>query len=351
MVLTGCELVTPVGDDARQTCAAVRAGVSRLAELPGFAPTTRDPGWDPEEPVVAAAIPGLAPDLPLRARLVSLALQALRALPAQVALTRARLRETAVLVALPLVDPVIRAARIADDFLPELLDAGGLPEPAVARAAAGGHTAVFELLAEAERILADEEAASVILLAVDSYLTSDRLAWLDQMWRLRSDRNVDGFIPGEAAGALFLESQTAVRRRGGRELAVLGAVGRADETNLFSSDLQSTGRALGDAIGRAVADAVPGPCPWVLCDLNGESYRAYEWGMAMARLPDRLGSVGRLVHPADCIGDVGAATGAVLVGLAAAGFARGYAPAGEGLLWTVSDGPARAALRIEAPVP
>jgi 3-oxoacyl-[acyl-carrier-protein] synthase-1 len=210
MVLTGCELVTAVGDDARQTCASVRAGIGRLAELPGFAPTTRDPGWDPEEPVVAAAVPGLPPALPLRARLVALALRALRALPAQVPLSRARLRESALLVALPLVDPVIRAAKVPDHFMPDLLEAAGLPEPPIARAAAGGHSAVFELLAEAERILAAEEAASVIVLAVDSYLTSDRLAWLDQMWRLRSDRNVDGFIPGEAAGALCLEPQAAV---------------------------------------------------------------------------------------------------------------------------------------------
>ncbi len=352
MVLTGFELVTPVGDDATQTCASVRAGIARLSQLPSFAPTTRDPGWDPEEPLVAASIPGLAPASSLRARLVELALRALRALPAQAHMTRAGLRDAALLVALPLVDPAVQTADLQQRFLPDLVAAAGLPEPPLARVRTGGHAAVFELLSEAERILTDEQAASVILLAVDSYLVPERLAWLDQAWRLRSERNVDGFIPGEAGGALLLEPQAAVRRRGALEAAVISAVARADEPNPITSDAQSTGRALGDAITRVVqGSSAAGPCAWVLCDLNGESYRAYEWGLAVARLPERLGSVGRLIHPADCIGDVGAASGAVLLGLAATGFARGYAPAGEALLWTASDGPARAAVRVEAAAP
>ena len=295
-------------------------------------------------------------------RLIALALRVLQALPAQVGLTRARLCESALLVALPIADPVVKAAGVPDRFLVDLMAAAGLPPMPVVRASAGGHTAVFELLEVAERLVEERQATSVILLAVDSYLTSDRLAALDGAWRLRSERNVDGFIPGEAAAALFLEPRAAVRRRGAREAAVLGAVGRADEASasLVTSELQSSGRGLGQAIDRALAEpagpgaganAGAGPCPWVLCDLNGESYRSYEWGLAMARVPERLGSVGRLVHPADCLGDVGAASGAVLLGLAAAGFTRGYAPAGEALLWTASDGPARAALRVEAPLP
>lgn len=349
VVLTGFDLLTAVGDDAVQTCASVRAGIVRFAELPTFAPTTKDPGWDPDEPLVAACVPDLSPELPLRARLVALALRVLRGLPGQVGLTRARLGETALLVALPFDDAAVQAEGVSSLFLPELLAASGLPAPGVVRALAGGHTATFELLADGERLLAEERVASVLVLAVDSYLTPGRLAALDDARRVRSERNVDGFIPGEAAAALFLEPQAVVRRRGGRELAVVHSPGRDSEANLVTSDVQSSGRGLSEAIGRALEAAPPGPCPWVLCDLNGESYRAYEWGMAMARLPEPLGSVGRLEHPAECLGDVGAASGAVLVGLAARALSRGYAPAREALLWTASDGPTRAAVRIEDP--
>jgi 3-oxoacyl-[acyl-carrier-protein] synthase I len=351
MVVTGFELLTAVGTDATQTCASVRAGLVRLSQLPTFAPTTRDPGWDPEEPLLAACVPDLSLELPLRARLLALAMRVLRRLPARVGLTRGRLSETALLVALPFDDAAVQAEGVSSLFLSELLAASGLPAPGVVRVLAGGHTAAFELLAEAERLLAEERVASVIVLAVDSYLTPPRLAALDEARRVRSERNVDGFIPGEAAAAVFLEPQTVVRRRGGRELAVVRSPGLASEASVVTSDVQSTGRGLGEAIGRALEAAPPGPCPWVLCDLNGESYRAYEWGMAMARLPERLGSVGRLQHPADCLGDIGAASGAMLLGLAARAFSRGYAPAGEALLWTASDGPTRAAVRVEDPIP
>jgi 3-oxoacyl-[acyl-carrier-protein] synthase I len=83
----------------------------------------------------------------------------------------------------------------------------------------------------------------------------------------------------------------------------------------------------------------------VLCDLNGESYRAFEWGVVAARLGDR-GALERLVHPAVCLGDIGAATFGVLTTAVAAAFRRGYAAADEAIIWTSSDGPARAAARI-----
>ncbi|HXI56145.1 MAG TPA: hypothetical protein VNO55_08805 [Polyangia bacterium] len=352
LVLSGFELLTAVGNDARQTCASIRAGVSRIAEYPFFAPTTLDPGWDEQEPVMVAAVKTVPFELPLRARLVALGAQVLRALPGQVPLTRADLAQTALLVALPWADDAVKEAQIPTRLVPELLHACGLPDFPVMRTVAGGHTAVFELIELAEKLLAQQQAASAIVLAVDSYLGGQRLALLDQAWRLRSARNVDGFVPGEAAAALFIETQTAARRRAGKVAALIGSVGRGSEPNLVTSDDQSTGRGLTDAIDQAFAESTTtGLCPWVLCDMNGESYRAYEWGLARTRIPARLGSVGRLVHPADCIGDVGAVTGAVLLGIAAGGFARNYAPAGEALLWTASDGPTRAAVCVEAPVP
>jgi 3-oxoacyl-[acyl-carrier-protein] synthase-1 len=66
------------------------------------------------------------------------------------------------------------------------------------------------------------------------------------------------------------------------------------------------------------------------------------------RLHDQLGGVKHLLHPADCLGDVGAATGGVLLGLAARAFERGYALASRALLFVASDDGARAALTIAA---
>lgn len=349
LALAGFELVTAVGDDARQTCASVRAGISRIAESSHFFPTTLDPGWDPDLPVrVAMAEAAGRSGFLLRERLVELARRALQPLPGQVSLRRSDLKRTALLAALPWPDAAVKKAEVLERFIPDLLLACGLPAFAVVRTLSSGHTAVFELLGEGRRLLAEGQAEALMLVAVDSFLPPDRLELLDAAWRLRSDRNVDGFFPGEAAAALFLEPLSSAKRA---PLAVLGTVGRAEEpeTNLITSERQSTGGALATAIRNALdGSAGDAPCPWVLCDMNGESYRSFEWGLAMARIPDRLGSVGKLSHPAESLGDVGAATGGVLIGLAATGFTRGYAPGPEALLWASSDGPVRAALRMEA---
>ncbi len=349
MALTAFELVTAVGDDAKQTCASVRAGISRVTECSYFFPAGVDAEWDEEEPMRAAMVDGLDPTLSLRSRLVDLAGRVLRPLPSRVSLGRADLRRTALLTALPRVDSVIKGAEIVEKLVPDLLRTCGLPEFPVSQTLAGGHTAVFELLNEARRILDEGEADAVILLAVDSYFAAERLDLLDEAWRLRSARNVDGFTPGEAAAALFLEPLAVGKRKA---QAILSPVELAEEPSVISSEKQSTGRALSTVIRRALAGSPStGPCSWVLCDMNGESYRAFEWGLAMARVPDRLGSVAKLSHPAESLGDVGAATGGVLLGVAATGFARGYAPGGEALVWAASDGPTRAALRVEAPTP
>jgi 3-oxoacyl-[acyl-carrier-protein] synthase-1 len=347
LALTGCELLTSVGNDAPESCASLRAGINRMGEYPLYYPTGSDPGWNDDQPLQAAPIRGLSPELSLRQRMVELAARVLRQLPSRHGLRRAMLTRTALLVALPLPDRAVKSAQIAEKLVPDLLHACALPPFPVTRVSAGGHTAAFQLLVDSQEILDKGEADTVVLLAVDSYFSSERLQLLDEEWRLKSARNVDGFVPGEAAAALLLQSASS-KHPAQPSQAILHAPGFADEQNPTNSDRQSTGRALSGAIDKALAGAAPGPCPWVACDMNGESYRAYEWGLALSLLPDRLGHVTHLAHPADCIGDVGAATGALLIALACSGFLRGYAPSREALLWTASDARTRAALRIES---
>jgi 3-oxoacyl-[acyl-carrier-protein] synthase I len=349
LALTGFDLVSAVGGDAVQTCASLRARVSRVAEFPHYYPTGSDPGWNDDEPLLAATVTDLAPALSLRERMVELASRVLRQLPARFALKRSQLARTALLLALPWADAAVKEAEVIDQLVPDLLRACALPAFGAGRVLPGGHTAVFELVAEAERILGEGEADLVILLAVDSYFSPRRLELLDQAWRLRSNRNVDGFIPGEAAAALLIEPMARGKERASSVRAILHPVECASEPNIITSDMQSTGRGLASAIEKALGTAVG--CPWVVCDMNGESYRAYEWGLATALLPEQLGHIARLSHPAESIGDVGAVSGAVSIALAASGFARGYAPGLQALLWASSDDKTRAALRIEAPAP
>jgi 3-oxoacyl-[acyl-carrier-protein] synthase-1 len=180
-----------------------------------------------------------------------------------------------------------------------------------------------------------------VLLAVDSYHAFPRLKHLDAAYRLRTERCKDGFVPGEAAVAILLEPPG-----GPRTQCLLGMPGTAREPASQLGELSSTGRGLQQAIEAALGST---RAAWVLCDLNGESYRSFEWGIVRTRMAEAFASLERLVHPADCVGDVGSATGALLVACVAQAFARGYAPANDALLFAGADDGARAALVASRP--
>ena len=63
----------------------------------------------------------------------------------------------------------------------------------------------------------------------------------------------------------------------------------------------------------------------VYLGFNGESFWAKEWGVAQMRSSDHFADALRVVHPADCMGDSGAALGLVMVGLVALDLAGGQA--------------------------
>lgn len=62
-----------------------------------------------------------------------------------------------------------------------------------------------------------------------------------------------------------------------------------------------------------------------LCDQNGEAYRADEFGFMLARTSEGFVNPADFEAPADCWGDVGAASGPLFVVLAAMAAKKGYA--------------------------
>src|SRR5262249_16153247 len=149
---------------------------------------------------------------------------------------------------------------------------------------------------------------------------------------------------GEASCALVLELETAARVRGQRALGMISSVAQATEPRPLTSEHQSTGAAMTHVLRGLLTGAGE---RFVLSDQNGESYRAFEWGLARTRVGERLGEVRELLHPAISLGDVGAATGALQVACALSAFARGYAASPEALVLCASDSGLRAGARIE----
>jgi 3-oxoacyl-[acyl-carrier-protein] synthase I len=126
----------------------------------------------------------------------------------------------------------------------------------------------------------------------------------------------------------------------------VGQLALGNEPSGVRSERWSEGVGLMDALRPLVSG---GAGRWVLCNLNGESYGAREWGLIRTRLAEELASVEVVTHPAHCIGDAGTAMAGVLVAYASQAFARGFAPAPSALLWVASDDGGRAALVLHAP--
>jgi 3-oxoacyl-[acyl-carrier-protein] synthase-1 len=129
------------------------------------------------------------------------------------------------------------------------------------------------------------------------------------------------------------------------------ATATARETNLIKTETVCTGKGLTDAF-RQVISAIPAPemkIEQIICDMNGEPYRADEYGFASLRLSERFVDASDFQAPADCWGDVGAASGPLFLNLIAASVLRGYAKRELSLIWTSSEGGERSAalIRIE----
>jgi 3-oxoacyl-[acyl-carrier-protein] synthase-1 len=85
----------------------------------------------------------------------------------------------------------------------------------------------------------------------------------------------------------------------------------------------------------------------VLCDLNGEVYRSKEWGYALIKaFQGDMPVPPILIHPSDCIGDVGAAIGGILVGLSCYSMKMDHVNWNDAVIWCSSDDGERAALSV-----
>lgn len=347
IVLTAVGALTPVGANAEQSCAAIAAGIVRVNEHAYYQCTPEDPEWDEPLPLYVSDVPLLDPFTDGSDRLFELALPALTEIMAKAKFKRSDLENCGIMLALPQADPAIASMNLPAQFIPELCRRTGLATLKLWKTTQAGHTGVFALLQSAIQKLQAGDIRTCIIGGVDSYLLEDRLSHFDGAWRLRSERTVDGFIPGEAACMLLLETAANAQARGATVLATLGQLAEATEPETLHSVKQSTGEGLARAIEHTLqSDSTD--LDTVYCSLNGESYYAFEWGIVLARLHKRLETMKALVHPADCVGDVGAATGALLLACAASGAQKQAATPSPptSLLWTAADSGHRMALTL-----
>jgi 3-oxoacyl-[acyl-carrier-protein] synthase-1 len=370
VVVTGCGLVCSLGLDVANVCAAARAGIQRATSMDVYPVRSEADGV--AAGVVCHAVPFLTDGFEGDSRLARLAQGGLEDLMAQCPDQPWRTRVTAFYLSLPSALRLVRSADLVanEDARKEMLEAekeAGEPgidlerargllaqgarwaqwlgEPDLKWCTESGNTGVAEAIVRASADLQRSNCDAAIVGGVDSYLDEDTLGWLENTCRLKTPDMASGLPPGEAGGFLLLERAGDATTRGARVLASIDDVLFRDESRKLSAGEPSTGIALAQLI-HAVAEKARRenePELWIIHDMNGEAYRAHEWGIALFRLASMSDGLPRLIphFPAASMGDVGAATGVAQVCTVINATQRRYSPRHRAVLTAASDGVTR----------
>lgn len=335
-VVVGVGMRTPVGLYADATAAAVRSGISRLGVHPTWVDKTGEP--------MKVALDGrLDPTAPLPERWKALAGSAM-------AESLGAVRPDAkVGLFVALAEPGVGwEPDVARQALSGLVREAPVPFSDV-RVFPKGNAAGYAALETALALLRQGVLEVAVLLGADSYIDAVRLEGLDKERQLQNVENRIGFIPGEGAAACVLCSSPVARSLGLRPLVGILGVGTATESALIKTDDVCVGKGLAEAI-RAATAGMKLPEQKIgrtLCDINGESYRSEEFMYVPLRIQAPFVDANRYEAPADCVGDIGAASCPFHIGLVAAWARRGVRQASYAMTWASSEGGLRGAAALQ----
>jgi 3-oxoacyl-[acyl-carrier-protein] synthase I len=284
VAIVGIGMMTAVGLSAPETSASVRAGIVRCRE-------SRVMAGDGSA-IVTAAVPARPRGSPRDAPATATAREEALLRMAAAAITEAAhaLHARAPLfIGVP--DDVT-----GDDELLAMLAAmtADAVDARSSRVVRGGREAGLAAVAMA----AASGSAYALAGGVDSLLDPKTLATLVHAKRARCESIRDGFVPGEGAGFLGL-----ARDHGKAHARIVATSANTNGELTAAMDL--------------VLAADQPAIERVFASMNGERRWAMEWALARARLHDRFTTELRIEHPAESYGDIGAASGPVLAGLAA----------------------------------
>jgi 3-oxoacyl-[acyl-carrier-protein] synthase-1 len=211
------------------------------------------------------------------------------------------------------------------------------------RCRAGGVMAMCEAI---ERLGGGRGDDLVVVGGVDSYFDPDVLEHLDSELRLHSLATENGFIPGE--GAAFLALAPRSRATGMHRFAqVLGAaVEREPRPYGHEEPCQGLGMTLAMRKAAATVGINARRVPWALTDVANERHRVDEWQLAFSRMFAIFSAPVFHQQPLLEMGDVGAASAAILAAIGCVGWQTGAHKGDCVMIATHSDAHDRGALLL-----
>jgi 3-oxoacyl-[acyl-carrier-protein] synthase-1 len=334
---------TPVGLQTASAAAAVRAGIAALGEHPFMIDQAG-------EPMPGALDSELDPDLMGPERLLALTEAALREACLPLSGRLEDLSRVPIILGLSELRPGFTNSD-AERVRTGLTRFKGLPvQISEVNVLTNGHAAGFLALSHAAAQMQQGRIEVCLAGGVDSYFHPDTMEWLDENRQLTGSVSRSGFIPGEGAGFCLLMTGHACRRLGIMAPMQVRAVATGKETKLIKTEEVCLGEGLTATVRQALG-ALGFPerrINGIICDMNGERYRGEEWGFVCLRLGQFFDDPTGYVSPAECWGDMGAASGPLFAMLACQAAARGYSAGPRTLLWASSEGGDRGAAVLEA---
>ncbi|WP_444995722.1 beta-ketoacyl synthase N-terminal-like domain-containing protein [Aliikangiella sp. IMCC44359] len=314
-------LITSIGANAKMNQASFRAGINRYAlsdyRLKNFNPVSL--ALIPEK-----ALPELTVNLPAYfqtsmrySRIILAAELALKELFSQGEWTIEK--NMPIFQACPefilqsdeefnelLIDYVIEQTRISE-FI-ELNTSGSL---------LSGRSGVLNAIEHTFQYFEDTNADFALVGGSDSFDDPMVLNLLDNAGRLNGENVANGFTPGDGAGYLLLTRQKkyAMNFHGRHVYFLKPAIGYEEGHLLSEHSYQGDG--LADCFNQLFLQNPTIKVNAIYSSMNGENYWAKEYGVAITRNHQHFSEAYVHKHPADCYGDIGAASGAALMILSA----------------------------------
>jgi 3-oxoacyl-[acyl-carrier-protein] synthase-1 len=225
------------------------------------------------------------------------------------------------------------------------LDTQFAPQSAII---AQGRVGVAVALAQARILLAQPGISRVLIAATDSLLTWPTLSHFEQNDRLLTERNSNGFMPGEGAGALLVGPPT----HNPGELLCTG-IGFGREAAHINSEEPLRADGLTQAIKAALSDAgcQMHDMDFRITDISGEQYYFKEAALALSRTLRQRKEEFDIWHPAECTGELGATSGTTIISAAQSACQKLYTKGHHILAHMSNDAGQRSAISLQYRVP
>jgi len=331
LAITNYGLVTGVGLDAPSSCAAIRCAIDNFQETRFI-----DSGG---EWITGCEVPL---EQPWRGRTKLIKMLSLALNECLVQDEAVRPEQTPLLLCLA--EPE-RVGRVIDDdhqFFHDLCEALGCEFHPKSRVIAQGHVAFATALLRARHLIQEEKVPQVLVTGADGFLVAATLAAYEGQERLLTSENSNGFIPGEAAFAILVRR---VRKNDEPCLLCAGIGFGVEKATIVSEEpLRADGLVHAFEASLSEAGCDMGDLDFRITDISGEQYHFKEASLALSRTLRKRKKEFDIWHPADCVGEVGAAMGGVMVAVIDAACRKGYSKGDQILFHLGNDDGKRVAI-------